>query len=129
MATPRKRKTDNQREAIHEVLMHEWLGCDKTVDLNGNVSSASDWISQILKKQFFSEGIDEEEVRSAWRDVAGDFIGSHTEPVQVKDGQLSLRVTQPAMRFHLEQMKPDLLAKIQERFGKHQIRSIRFTLG
>lgn len=129
MAAPRKRKPDKQRDAIHEKLMHEWLGCDDPLNLNENVSSASDWVEQILKKQFFAESLNEEEVKTAWKDIAGDFIGTHTEPVSVKDGHLSLRVTQPAMRFHLEQMKTDLLGKIQERFGKNKIKSIKFTLG
>jgi predicted nucleic acid-binding Zn ribbon protein len=129
MAAPRKRKTEKRRETIHEELMHEWLGCDDPLNLNENISTASDWVEQILRKQFFAESLNEEEVKSAWKDIAGDFIGAHTEPVSVKEGHLSLRVTQPAMRFHLEQMKGDLLRKIQGHFGKNKIKSIKFTLG
>ena len=33
------------------------------------------------------------------------------------------------MRFHLEQMKPELLRKIKERFGKDRIKSVKFQLG
>jgi predicted nucleic acid-binding Zn ribbon protein len=109
--------------------MSEWLGCEKPLELNENVSAAADWIDSILKKQFFAESLNEEEVKAAWKEVAGEFIGSHTEPVSVKDGHLVLRVTQPAMRFHLEQMKPELLRKIKEHFGKDKIKSIKFSLG
>ncbi len=129
MAVPRKRKAEKRRDAIHEELIHEWLGCEEPLNLSGNISSASDWVEQILRQQFFAESLNEEEVKSAWKEIAGDFIGTHTEPVSVKEGHLSLRVTQPAMRFHLEQMKTDLLRKIQERFGKNKIKSIKFTLG
>lgn len=109
--------------------MSEWRGCEKPLKIDANVSAAGAWIDEILKKQFFAEGINEEEVKAAWKEIAGDFIGSNTEPVSVKDGNLVLRVTQPAMRFHLEQMKPDLLRKIKERFGNHKIKSIKFSLG
>lgn len=109
--------------------MSEWLGCDHLMGLNENVSAAADWVDQILKKQFFSESLNEEEVKAAWKQLAGDFIGANTEPVSVKDGHLVLRVTQPAMRFHLEQLKPELLKKIKERFGKDKIKSIKFILG
>lgn len=129
MASPRKRKPANRRDRIHEELMSEWLGCEKPLELNENVSAAADWIDSILKKQFFAESLNEEEVKTAWKEVAGEFIGSHAEPVSVKDGHLVLRVTQPAMRFHLEQMKPELLRKIKERFGKDKIKSIKFSLG
>lgn len=128
MAAPRKRKKIT-RKGIHEDLMHEWLGCNKPTNLSKNVSTAADWVDEILKKQFFAENLNEDEVKSAWKEVAGDFIGAHTEPVSVREGNLVLRVTQPAMRFHLEQMKPELLRKIRERFGKNRIKSVKFTLG
>jgi predicted nucleic acid-binding Zn ribbon protein len=129
MAAPRKRKPKIGRDGIHEELMSEWLGCEKPLGLNENITAAADWIDSILKKQFFAESLNEEDVKTAWKEVAGDFIGANTEPVSVKDGHLVLRVTQPAMRFHLEQLKPELLRKIKERFGKDKIKSIKFSLG
>lgn len=128
MAAPRKSKPTRQ-QGIHDELISEWLGCDKPTNLAKNVSTASDWVDEILRKQFFADNLDEEAVKSAWKEVAGDFIGANTEPVSVKEGHLVLRVTQPAMRFHLEQMKPELLKSIKARFGAGKIKSIRFNLG
>ena len=109
--------------------MREWLGCEKPEDSRANVSSAADWVDGILRAQFFADGLNEEEVKAAWKEIAGDFIGANTEPVSVKEGNLVLRVTQPAVRFHLEQLKPDLLKRIQARFGQGKVKSIRFNLG
>ncbi len=128
MAAPRKRKPTRQ-EGIHAELISEWLGCDKPTNLARNISDAGDWVESILKKQFFADSIDEDAVKAAWKEVAGDFIGNNTEPVSVKEGHLVLRVTQPAMRFHLEQMKPELLKNIKARFGAGKIKSIKFNLG
>jgi predicted nucleic acid-binding Zn ribbon protein len=128
MAAPRNRKP-TRRESIHDELTGEWLGCAKPIDAGRNISAAADWVEEILRNQFFADSLDEEEVKKAWKEIAGDFIGAHTEPVSAKDGHLILRVTQPAMRFHLEQMKPDLLRRIRERFGEGKIRSVRFALG
>ncbi|QTN31320.1 DUF721 domain-containing protein [Akkermansiaceae bacterium] len=109
--------------------MREWLGCDKPDNLGANISQAGAWVDSILKSQFFADGLNEDELKSAWKEIAGEFIGANTQPASVKDGHLVLRVTQPAMRFHLEQLKPQLLKTIQERFGKAKVRSIRFNLG
>jgi predicted nucleic acid-binding Zn ribbon protein len=128
MAAPRKRKP-TRRESIHEELTVEWLGCEKPLNVNRNVSSAADWVDEILRLQFFADSLDEEEVKRTWKEIAGDFIGAHTDPVSAKEGNLVLRVTQPAMRFHLEQMKPELLRRIRERFGEGKIQSVRFSLG
>lgn len=128
MVAPRK-KMPTRRDGIHEELMREWLGCDKPDNLGVNVSAAKDWVGEILKKQFFAESINEDEVKAVWKEVAGDFIAAHTQPVSVKEGILVLQVTQPAMRFHLEQMKPELLKNIKARFGSNIIKTIRFNLG
>ncbi len=55
--------------------MSEWLGCDKPLKLDANVSAAADWIDEILKKQFFAESINEEEVKAAWKEIAGPPLG------------------------------------------------------
>lgn len=128
MAAPRKTKP-NRREVIHEELVSDWLGCEKPLNFNKNVSTAGDLVDEILRKQFLADSLDEEEVKAAWKEIAGEFIGANTEPVSAKEGSLILRVTQPAMRFHLEQMKPELLQRIRERFGEDKIKSVRFSLG
>ena len=128
MAAPRRKKPP-RREGIHEDLMREWLGCEKPTNLNANISDAGKWVDGILKSQFFADGLNEEEVKAAWKEIAGDFIAANTEPVSVKEGHLVLRVTQPAFRFHLEQLKPELLKKVKARFGAGKVNSIRFNLG
>jgi len=123
------RKKPTRHERIRELVHEEWLGCEQPTVPTRNITSAADLIRGILEKQFFAESLDEEELRAAWKEIAGDFIGSHTKPESVKQGLLILRVTQPSMRFHLEQMKAELLSKVQERFGSDKIKSIRFNLG
>jgi predicted nucleic acid-binding Zn ribbon protein len=114
---------------IREEILREWRGCDEAVDSNARITTAEKWIRNVLKTVGDGDGLDEELVRSTWKDLAGDFIASHTEPVSVRNGHLVLRVTQPAMRFHLEQMKPMLLTRIREQLGEQRIKSIKFTLG
>ena len=40
-----------------------------------------------------------------------------------------LRVTQPALRFQLEQMKPMLLTRIRQQLGEGRVKTIKFQLG
>jgi predicted nucleic acid-binding Zn ribbon protein len=114
---------------IREEILREWRGADEPVDLNAGIHHAAKFISAILRAAGAEDGLNEDLVRSTWKQLAGDFIAGHTEPVSVKGGHLVLRVTQPAMRFHLEQMKPMLLNRIQQQLGENRIHSIKFTLG
>ena len=122
--------SENSRiRRIREEILREWRGADEPADLNGRVHQPDQFIRAILKQAGVAEGVDENQVRSAWKELAGDFIAAHSEPVSIKDGHLVLRVTQPAMRFHLEQMKPMLLKRIREALGADRVRSIRFQTG
>ena len=114
---------------IREEILREWRGADEPADLNAGIHSADKFINAILRAAGAEDGINEDEVRSAWKDLAGDFIARHTEPISVKGGNLVLRVTQPALRFQLEQMKPMLLTRIRAQLGENRIKSVKFTLG
>ena len=119
----------SRRAQIREQILREWRGIDEPLDLNGGIHRPLESVDAILRRFGIQEGLDDEQVKSTWRELAGDFIATHSAPDSVKAGQLVLRVTQPAMRFHLEQMKPMLLERLQTRFGPERVRTIRFVLG
>ena len=121
-------RNDSSR-GIREEILREWRGYDEAMDLNAGVHDPQSFISSILRSVGAEDGLHEDQVRAAWKELAGDFIARHSEPVSVKHGHLVLRVTQPAMRFHLEQMKPMLLERIRNQLGQNRIQSVKFTLG
>ena len=114
---------------IREQILKEWRGCDEVKDPNAGIHKPDEFLASILRQAGMSDGLNEDEVRDGWKELAGDFIAEHTDPVSVANGRLTLKVTQPAMRFHLEQMKPMLLERVQAKLGKDQIQSIHFNLG
>lgn len=122
-------KRKPRQEDIRTRILREWRGFDEAANLEQGIQKPADFMAAILKQAGMSDGLDEDEVRKVWSDLAGDFIAQHTEPVSVKDGILQLRVTQPAMRFHLEQMKPMLLKRIQAKFDKSRIKAVHFKHG
>ncbi len=118
-----------RQERIRRQVLREWRGVDEPAGLNDGIHLPRESLDGILRRCGIQDGLDEEEVKRAWKDLAGEFIATHSAPDTVKGGCLALRVTQPAMRFHLEQMKPMLLKRLQSRLGAGKIRTIRFVLG
>lgn len=114
---------------MQEQILREWRGIDEATNLNRGLSRPQDHIKGILKRLGLGDGITEQEVKAAWREIAGENIALHSQPASVKNGHLVLHVTQPLMRFHLEQMKPMLLKRVRAHFGEDRIRSIQFSLG
>lgn len=114
---------------IREEILREWRGAEEPANLDAGIHLAGNLVAAVLRAAGAEDGLHEDQVRSAWKELAGEFIASHTEPVSVKGGHLVLRVTQPAMRFHLEQMKPMLLERIRGLLGSERIRSVKFSHG
>ena len=119
---PRNRK-------IREEILREWRGADEPADLNAGIHLAENFVAAILRAAGAEDGLNEDQVRATWKELAGDFIARHTEPISVKGGNLVLRVTQPALRFQLEQMKPMLLTRIREQLGEGRVKTIKFQIG
>ena len=128
-ANPQVMKKPPRPGKIREEILREWRGADEPDDLNAGIHLAQNFVAAILRAAGAEDGLHEDQVRAAWKELAGDFISRHTEPVSVKNGHLVLRVTQPALRFQLEQMKPMLFTRIREQLGEGRIKSIKFQLG
>lgn len=133
MATNERQRQPMKRKprpgGIRKEILQEWRGCEEPADLNAGIHAAQAFVSSILQAAGAEDGLHEDQVRATWKEMAGEFISRHTEPVSVKNGVLVLRVTQPAMRFHLEQMKPMLLTRIRAQLGENRITSVKFSLG
>lgn len=116
-------------EALRRKVLREWWGGEEPIDLNRRVSLAANFVERILREAGAAGGLEEEQLRQSWGTVAGEFIARHTEPVSFRGGFLKLRVLQPAMRFHLEQMKAPLLARLRDELGEKNVRGVQFVLG
>lgn len=118
-----------RQETLRREVRREWWGVDAPLDLNQNVRLAGDCVADILSRAGLTEGMEEGHLRAIWTELVGDFVAKCSEPVSLKRGCLTIRVTQPAMRFHLEQMRGGLLDKIQKAAANQKIQSLRFAVG
>jgi predicted nucleic acid-binding Zn ribbon protein len=119
----------SRAKSFRQEILSEWRGGVEIPDTQSGIRKAGSLVDAILKSIGAADGIDEERVRGAWSELAGPVIAQHTSPVSLRKGELVLRVSQPAMRFHLEQMKPMLLERLRMQLGKDRLKAIRFTLG
>lgn len=120
---------ESRLEAIRRAVLRDWRGGDDPAHPDERLHAAGEFLAAILRQAGATEGIDEERLRGMWCEVAGDFIARHATPVSLKGGCLTLHVLQPAMRFHLEQSRAELLRKIQQAAGSGVVKSIRFAVG
>ena len=116
-------------DAIRAQVLREFRGAGEPLDPERNMSTPADLLDGILKSLRLTEGIEESRLRSAWLEVAGEFVARQTEPVSLYQGVLTLRVLQPSMRFHLEQTRTQLLRRLKQRLGSRKVRDVRLVVG
>lgn len=120
---------ESRLEAMRRAVLRDWRGGDDPAHLDERLHLPKEFLAAILKQAGATEGIDEERLREMWKDVAGDFVARHATPVSLKGGCVTLHVLQPAMRFHLEQMKGTLLKNLQQAAGPGVVKTLRFSVG
>ncbi|MGJ8724224.1 MAG: DUF721 domain-containing protein [Roseibacillus sp.] len=124
-----KKSRDKRQVYSTRPVVRDWQGGDVPMPTEKNCSKAADWVSAILGGLKIADGVEEGRIREGWKAVAGDFVAAQTEVISLKRGVLVLRVLQPAMRFHLEQSRGELLRKVQKELGKEAVREVRLITG
>ena len=119
---------EQQRKARARILI-EWLGGLNPPDPSRNIHRPGEYIDDLLKAVGVSDGVDEERLKEVWSNVAGQFVAQHTVPESINRGVLVLRVLQPAMKFHLQQMSAKLLENLHRELGKDTISKVVFKIG
>jgi predicted nucleic acid-binding Zn ribbon protein len=125
----KKKALPHTMKWMRELTLRQWRHGDAVPDPNRNIHQASEHLDKLLSKMGVSGGMDEQKLRNAWVKVAGDFVSKHAEPESLKKGVLVLTVIQPAMRFHLEQMKGKLLKNFRDELGEGVVKQVRFKVG
>ncbi len=114
---------------VRAKLLTEWRGGIDPPHPARNIHQPSEYLDDLLRAVGLSDGVDEERLKTVWNQVAGAFVSKHTVPDSIRDGVLVLRVVQPAMKFHLQQMSGKLLENLHQELGKDTVKKVVFKIG
>lgn len=123
------KKSARTLEWMRALTLKQWRYGDPVKDPTRNIHSADEHLDKLLKEVGVTGGMEQERLLAAWQSVAGDFISKNATPESLKRGILVLRVLQPSMRFHLEQMKGKLMQNLKRELGVGVVKQIRFKIG
>jgi len=90
-------------------------------------------VPEILKRVLIRLGM-ERRIRELWilprwREIVGEKISRHTQPVTVKKGNLFVRVDSSGWLTQLTYLKEEIISQINQRGGSNLIKNIYFHLG
>lgn len=116
--------------SLRAAVVAEWRGLPANKMRPDRWHSPGDLLPKLMQQLGLSDRLRETEVIDAWKTIVGEFIATHSSPVSLRGGVLSVRVLQPALHYQFEQIsKAEILRKLKQRFGSKIIREIRFRVG
>lgn len=124
---------DPRRATKHQRLRHrtvaQWRGVADGPLIDLPAKQASDVLEKVLKDLGLTDQLRLEEVVSAWKVAAGDFISRHATPDSFAKGVLTVRVMQSSVHHAMTLEKPALLRRLNEAMGGNKIKDVRFRHG
>jgi len=126
MERKRKRRTRSKSDQ----LLAAWRGGLEPEDLSKFSRPVSEVVESTLTELGLEQRCEQEAMIEAWADVVGGNIANNAQPIEVRRKVLVVQVLQPSIHYVLaQQMKGEILAKMQERFGSDKIVDIDFRIG
>lgn len=101
----------------------------KKYDVNKRIreeSSIQDLLKIFIKENNLEKGIDNLDVRSAWRNLLGPGIANYTLDILLKRDILYVALSSPIVREELTYGKSKIIKMINEELGREVITDIVF---
>ncbi|MCB2412658.1 DciA family protein [Demequina sp. TTPB684] len=86
----------------------------------------SDNVTALLRRMGWTEHIEVAAVTARWREVIGDQIADHCDPVSFEDGVLLLRASSSAWATQMQLMSGQVRHRLNEEFGREVVKELRF---
>ena len=81
---------------------------------NNEPKAIGELINQLVNQRDWQSGLAEGEIFVRWREVVGDEIAAHSEPIEIKEEKLFIKCSSTAWATQLNLVKSQLLESIQK---------------
>ncbi|MDE5663504.1 MAG: DUF721 domain-containing protein [Muribaculaceae bacterium] len=89
--------------------------------------SVGDVLREVLQENNMTGRLDELKAAAAWPAIVGDHIASRTLRPYVKNGAMTIRVSDAGLRHELNMNRTSLIREFNRIVGREVITSLRFT--
>ena len=86
-------------------------------------------LNATLRKLGLEKRIKECAILSFWNDAVGENIASHTKPVKVYDGRMTVLVESSSWTQELTFLKSGIMERLNSTIGRKVIKDIYFKIG
>ena len=115
---------------LRNQVLAEWRGIREPSTPPDRARAVSAAMEEVMRKLGLGDRLHEAQILSAWKEIVGDFLATHSCPRALREGVLYVQVLQPTVHFELHSnYKKMILQRLKDRFGSAVIRKIQFRVG
>ncbi|GEM54367.1 RNA-binding protein [Flavobacterium branchiophilum] len=89
-----------------------------------NEECLADVIKEIIKKNKLQSGIDDVNVREAWKNIMGNGVNAYTEDVILKSGKLYVKLSSSTLRAELSYGKDKIITLLNEALRREVVQEV-----
>lgn len=89
-----------------------------------NQSTIGDVLKQIIEVNKLQSGMDQIDVREAWKNLMGNGVNSYTQNVVLKGSTLYVELTSSVLREELSHGKSKIITMINEELRRDVVRDV-----
>ncbi|CAM3993989.1 DUF721 domain-containing protein [Flavobacterium branchiophilum] len=89
-----------------------------------NEECLADVIKEIIKKNKLQSGIDDVNVREAWKSIMGNGVNAYTEDVILKSGKLYVKLSSSTLRAELSYGKDKIITLLNEALRREVVQEV-----
>jgi len=94
--------------------------------MKNNEQLLKDLLQQFIDKSGRQRLYDERRVLSLWAEVVEPMVVQNTQCKDIKNGVLTVKVTNAALRFELLARKSEIIRRLNERLGVEVVKDVIF---
>ena len=128
MAKKDKRFWNFKRSHGQDRSFLDWCGARKEPSVSEGLSHVDGFLADLVDEIGLRDGVTIETLQDAWSQLVGENIANNSEPIEIYEGTLKVRVSQPVLKFELQQRKAHLLKLVQERIPKAKVKRLDIVI-
>lgn len=98
-------------------------------DRGGAPSALSELLSQWVDHRGWQGPLHDSQIHARWREIAGEEVACHADPVRLRGGVLVVRAESGAWATQLRYLAPRLLERAQQVLGEQRVHRVQIVSG
>ena len=124
MAKKAKRFWNFKRSYSQDRSFLDWFGARSEPKVDEGLTHVEHFLGELVDEVGLRDGVTLDDLKTAWSSVVGENIANNSEPLEISNGVLRIRVSQPVIKFELKQHSGRILENIQSKIPEAKIKRI-----